>query len=283
MKTTTRILCTALLLATAVTAGAKGDKEITILHTNDSHSCILPLSKHLSDTLLAGRGGYLRRVCMIKEERAKDPNLLLLDSGDFSQGSPYYTLYNGDVEVGLMNMMGYDACTIGNHEFDYGLENMARLFRQCNFHVVCANYDFSGTPVEGLVKPYTIIVRNGVKIGIFGLSPQLEGLVAADNYKGVKYLDPVKTAAKMADLLRNEKKCDVVICLSHMGWGMGEEADDQKVVAGTHGVDIVLGGHSHTYFEHLKYTGDADGMGVPVDQNGKHALFVGKISLKLKR
>ena len=282
MKTNARIFCLLIFLATFVSAGAKGKKEITILHTNDTHSCILPLSSNLADTLLAGRGGYLRRVNMIKEERKKDPKLLLFDSGDFSQGSPYYTIYKGDVEVSLMNMMGYDACTIGNHEFDFGLENMARIFRMCNFPVVCANYDFTGTPVEGLVKPYIIIKRDGIKIGIFGISPHLDGLVAAENYQGVKYLDPKEKAAEMADLLKNKEKCDVVICLSHMGWNMRDADGDQQVIGSTRNIDLVLGGHSHTYFKNLEYVNNLDGKSIPVDQNGKHALFVGKLKLEFK-
>lgn len=282
MKTNARIFCLLIFLATFVSAGAKGKKELTILHTNDTHSCILPLSSNLADTLLAGRGGYLRRVNMIKEERKKDPKLLLFDSGDFSQGSPYYTIYKGDVEVSLMNMMGYDACTIGNHEFDFGLENMARIFRMCNFPVVCANYDFTGTPVEGLVKPYIIIKRDGIKIGIFGISPHLDGLVAAENYQGVKYLDPTEKAAEMADLLKNKEKCDVVICLSHMGWNMRDADSDQQVIGGTRNIDLVLGGHSHTYFKNLEYVNNLDGKSIPVDQNGKHALFVGKLKLEFE-
>lgn len=282
MKTNARIFCLLIFLATFVSAGAKGKKEITILHTNDTHSCILPLSSNLADTLLAGRGGYLRRVNMIKEERKKDPKLLLFDSGDFSQGSPYYTIYKGDVEVSLMNMMGYDACTIGNHEFDFGLENMARIFRMCNFPVVCANYDFTGTPVEGLVKPYIIIKRDGIKIGIFGISPHLDGLVAAENYQGVKYLDPKEKAAEMADLLKNKEKCDVVICLSHMGWNMRDADGDQQVIGSTRNIDLVLGGHSHTYFKNLEYVNNLDGKSIPVDQNGKHALFVGKLKLEFE-
>ncbi len=282
MKTNTRIFCLLIFLATFLSAGAKGKKEITILHTNDTHSCILPLSSNLADTLLAGRGGYLRRLNMIKEERKKDPKLLLLDSGDFSQGSPYYTIYKGDVEVGLMNMMGYDACTIGNHEFDFGLENMARIFRMCHFPVVCANYDFTGTPVEGLVKPYIIIKRDGIKIGIFGISPRLDGLVAAENYQGVKYLDPKEKATEMADLLKNKEKCDVVICLSHMGWNMRDEDGDQQVIGNTRNIDVVLGGHSHTYFKNLEYVKNLDGKSIPVDQNGKHALFVGKLKLEFE-
>ena len=124
-------------------AVAKKQKQLVILHTNDTHSTIQPVSAQLPDTMKAGRGGALRRIAMLKEERAKDPDLLLFDSGDFSQGSAYYTMFKGDVEVGLMNRMGYDAVTIGNHEFDFGLENMARLFRMATFPVVCTNYDFT--------------------------------------------------------------------------------------------------------------------------------------------
>lgn len=277
-----RLLCLSFLLAATLAGTAKGKKELVILHTNDTHSCIYPLSSNLADTTLAGRGGYLRRINMIKQEREKAPELLLFDSGDFSQGSPYYTLFKGDIEVNLMNMMGYDACTIGNHEFDYGLENMARLFRMCKFPVLCANYDFTGTPVEGLVKPYTIIKRNGIKIGIFGLSPKMDGLVDYKNCKGVKFIDPVQKAGEMADLLKKKMKCDVVICISHIGWDMGKLTDDQDVIGGTRNIDIVLGGHSHTYLEKPKFVKNADGKDIPVDQNGKHALYVGKIIMQYK-
>lgn len=159
-----RIL-TILTIAVAVTltAAAKG-RQLLILHTNDTHSCVLPLNPNLADTMLAGRGGFLRRAAMIDQMRKEDKDLLLLDSGDFSQGSPYYTMFKGDVEIELMNIMGYDAATIGNHEFDFGLENMARIFRKAKFPIVCANYDFTGTVVEGLVKPYVIIKRKGVRI-----------------------------------------------------------------------------------------------------------------------
>ena len=169
----------ALCLMMSLTAGAQ--KELVILHTNDTHSCIMPLSKNLADTMLAGRAGFLRRVAMLKDERRKNPDLLLFDSGDFSQGSPYYTLFKGDVEVGLMNRMGYDAGTIGNHEFDFGLENMARVFGKLNFPVVCANYKFSQYGLDKLVKPYIILKRKGLRIGVFGLSPELDGLVDRKN------------------------------------------------------------------------------------------------------
>ena len=143
-----------MIMAFAMEASAKG-KRIVILHTNDTHSCVYPLNSNLADTMLAGRGGFVRRAVMVKAERKKNPALLLLDSGDFSQGSSYYTLFKGDVEVGLMNMMGYDAAAIGNHEFDFGLDNMARLFKKAEFPIVCANYDFTGTVLEGVVKPYS--------------------------------------------------------------------------------------------------------------------------------
>lgn len=273
---THRYIVTTLFLMLALTISAQ--KHLTILHTNDTHSTIFPLSEQLADTMLAGRGGFLRRVAMVKKERAKDPRLLLLDSGDFSQGSAYYTLYKGDVEIGLMNLMGYDAATIGNHEFDFGLDNMARIFRQAKFPIVCANYDFTGTPVEGLVKPFIILHRNGLKIGIFGICPQMKGLVDEHKCEGVRFLDPSSTALKVATVLKQEKHCDLVICLSHLGWNiMG--IDDQHMLAGARNIDLVLGGHSHTYFTTLQYAPDMDGRLVPDDQNGKHAIYVGKLNL----
>ncbi len=277
-----RIL-TILTIAVAVTltAAAKG-RQLLILHTNDTHSCVLPLNPNLADTMLAGRGGFLRRAAMIDQMRKEDKDLLLLDSGDFSQGSPYYTMFKGDVETELMNIMGYDAATIGNHEFDFGLENMARIFRKANFPIVCANYDFTGTVVEGLVKPYVIIKRKGVRIGIFGLSPKLDGLVMASTCAGVRYSDPIKTANAVADKLKNEEKCDVVICLSHLGW---DEAglNDMEMMAKTRNIDLVLGGHSHSYFKMLNHVRNLDGKDVPNDQNGKHGIFVGKITLSLEK
>lgn len=270
-----------LLLFTAV--GAYAQKHLEVLHTNDTHSCIMPLNPNLADTAVAGRGGFLRRVAMIKEERAKNPDLLLIDSGDFSQGSPFYTMFKGDVEIGLMNLMGYDAVTIGNHEFDFGLENMARIFKMAKFPVVCANYDFTGTCVEGLVKPYVIIKRNGLKIGLFGLSPQLEGLVDLSKCKGVTYLDPVEVGNRVAAELKHDKKCDVVICVSHLGWLRPDEMGDQKLLASSKDIDLVLGGHSHSYFKALRYVNNADGKAVPVDQNGKNAMYVGKLTLSFDK
>ena len=272
------LLMTVALLVGAAPADAK-KKHLLILHTNDTHSCVMPLNANLADTALAGRGGYLRRLEMIRQERNTHPDLLLFDSGDFSQGSPYYNLFKGDVEVGLMNKMGYDAATIGNHEFDFGLDNMARIFRLAEFPIVCANYDFTGTVVEGLVKPYIILKRQGLKIGVFGLAPMLESLVDDANCPGVKYLDPVATAQQMIKELK-KKKCDVIICLSHLGWKIQGTTDDD-VIPQTAGLDLVLGGHSHSYLEQLEYVNDQTGKPVPVDQNGKHAIWVGRIEMEL--
>lgn len=257
---------------------AEAQKRLTILHTNDTHSTIMPLNRNLADTMLADRGGFLRRIAMIKEERQKDPDLLLFDSGDFSQGSAYYSMFEGDVEIGLMNQMRYDAVTIGNHEFDFGLDNMVRIFRQARFPIVCSNYDFAGTELSDIVKSYIIIKRKGVKIGVFALCPPLEGLVFTKNYGQLRFLDPVEKTREMVDILRNKKKCDYVICLSHLGWG-STEYPDQRFIENTRGVDLVLGGHSHTYFECMEYVNNIDGRPVPVDQNGKHAAFVGKLLL----
>ena len=263
-------------------ASAKKHKQLVILHTNDTHSTIFPINDQLPDTVKAGRGGFLRRMAMLKEERAKHPDLLYFDSGDFFQGSAYFTMFKGDVEIGLMNQMGIDASTIGNHEFDFGLDNMAEMFRKATFPILCANYDFTGTVMEGVTKPWIVIKRNGVKIGVFAVCPKLEGLVSEKNCPGVKYLDPARVALETATMLKQEQKCDIVICISHLGWNSGRGEDDQYMIKGSRHIDLVLGGHTHTYMEHLEYWNNLDGKPVPVDQNGKSGCFVGKIIIDLK-
>lgn len=269
-------------LMTIISVGAKTKKQLVVLHTNDTHSCIMPLNMNLDNKDIAGRGGFLRRVNMLKEQRQQHPDLLLFDSGDFSQGSGFYTLFRGEVEIGLMNQMGYDAVTIGNHEFDFGLENLAKLFRMATFPVVCSNYDFTGTPCEGLVKDYITIKRNGLKIGVFALGAPLKGLVSNANCKGVKFLDPAETAQRYIDILRKQEKCDVVICLSHLGWQVSEYPD-QQFIRETEGCDLVLGGHTHTYMPTVEYTADKTGKMIPDDQNGKHGVFVGKLVLTFEK
>lgn len=267
--------CCALLATTSAFA----QKSITLLHTSDTHSCIEPISKNDLNADQAGKAGYLRRAALVDSLRNITPDLLLLDCGDFSQGSAYYSLFKGEVEVKLMNLMRYDACAIGNHEFDNGLENMARLFRMAQFPIICSNYDFTGTPVEGLVKPYTIIERGGLRIGILGVSPRLEGLVAKATYGNTRYTDPAEAAQPIVDLLRKQEKCDLVICLSHLGYTDTPESDI-TFIQKTRGIDVVLGGHSHTYFPQVKYLPNADGHLIPLDHQGKNARFVGKIVLE---
>lgn len=281
-------LAFAMLAMQPAEAQAKGEKtskpvkQLVVLHTNDTHSCVMPINPNLADTAMANRGGYLRRVAMIKEERKAIPDLLLFDSGDFSQGSPYYSLFKGDVEVGLMNEMKYDAATIGNHEFDFGIDNMVRIFKMAKFPIVCANYDFTGTELASIVKPYVILHRQGVKIGVFGLCPELKGLVSEANYGVIKYENPVEKGREMAEFLKKKEKCDVIICLSHLGWDVDGD-DDTEMIPGSRYIDLVLGGHSHTYFKDLQYVKDLDGKPVPVDQNGKSAIWVGKMVLDLSK
>lgn len=280
MRRLNLMICMALL--TVLSVGAKTKKQLVVLHTNDTHSCIMPLNANLDNKDIAGRGGFLRRVNMLKEQRQQHPDMLLFDSGDFSQGSGFYTLFRGEVEIGLMNQMGYDAVTIGNHEFDFGLDNLAKLCRMANFPVVCSNYDFTGTPCEGLVKDYITIQRNGLKIGVYALGAPLKGLVSNKNCEGVVFLDPVEVSKKYISILRQKEKCDVVICLSHLGWQISEYPDHQ-FIREIEGCDLVLGGHTHTYMPTLEYAPDKTGKLIPDDQNGKHGVFVGKLVLTFEK
>ena len=272
-----------LIFVLAVSVVAKAQKQIVILHTNDTHSTIEPVSKFSKVKEAAGKAGCVRRATMVKQLREQNPDILLFDSGDFSQGSTFYTMYKGDVEAGLMNIMGYDAATIGNHEFDFGLDNLARLARQAKFPIVCSNCDFTGTPCQDVIKKYCVVVRDGVRIGVFGLTPKIEGLVMKENIAGVKYIDPIQATKEMVSVLRDKERCDIVVCLSHLGWKLAPEyIDDQVLISSTTGIDIVLGGHSHTYMKEMEWVDNAEGKSIPVDQNGKHGAFVGKITLKLE-
>lgn len=267
-----------------VSLNAVAQKNVVILHSNDCHSQILPFNKNLADKSKADLGGFARRVAFVKQQREKDPDLLLFDSGDFSQGSSYYNLYKGDVEIGLMNIMRYDAATIGNHEFDFGLDNMARIFRMAKFPIVCANYDFTGTLLEDIVKPYVVIIRNGLRIGVFGLSPKLDGLVVSENYGSIRYLDPVEVTKDVVRKLRGNEKCDIVVCLSHLGWKTGdEEPSDERLVPLTEGIDVVLGGHTHTYLKEAEMqVANVSGKKVYVSQNGKSGMYISRFDIKLQ-
>ena len=270
-----------LVSADSVSSGQSG-KQLFILHTSDTHSRIEPISAEAADEY-AGMGGVVRRAGFVKQFRGKHPDMLLLDCGDISQGTPYYNFFKGELEVKMMNLMGYDAMTIGNHEFDFGLENMAELFRMADFPVVCSNYDVTGTVLEGLVKPYITLVREGVKIGIFGLAPKMEGLVQADKCEGIVYNDPIVAAQEVTDLLRTKEGCDVVICLSHLGFRLKNEVCDEKLAAATRGIDVILGGHSHTFMEKPAFCLNAEGKSIPVLHTGRSGIFVGELDLTLTK
>lgn len=268
-------------LCICCTLAAQDVKELLILHTNDTHSRVEPIPVTDPNPEYAGKAGFVRRATLIKEKREKNKDLLLFDCGDFSQGSPFYNMFKGEVEVKLMNVMGYDAGTIGNHEFDFGLDNMARLFQMATFPIVCANYGVEGTVLEGLVKPYVVLEREGVKIGVFGLSPALEGLVQAKNCAGIVFESPIEAAQRVANQLKEEEKCNLVICLSHLGW-KGTPYSDETLIPNTRNIDIVLGGHSHSLFDETLYYKNMDGKEIPLQQMGKNGAYVGKMTVEMK-
>ena len=259
-------------LAILLCCGANAQNRITILHTNDTHSCIEPEK--------SGNAGVLNRALLIEKiaDSVGKDNILLFDCGDFSQGSLYYNSFKGSTEIELMNAMGYDAGTIGNHEFDFGLDNLARLMKMANFDFVCANYDFTGTICEGLAKPYTIIERGSKRIGVFGLSPDPKGLVSQENYVGVTFISPIEAAKKCIAELK-AKGCDVIVCLSHLGWKIKNEYNDERLTAETAGIDIILGGHSHDYFEEPLVYKNLEGKDVLMQQMDKNGRHMGVVNL----
>ena len=259
-------------LAILLCCNVKAQECITILHTNDTHSCIEPEKN--------GNAGVLNRALLIESiaDSVGRDNMLLLDCGDFSQGSLYYNCFKGSTEIELMNAMGYDAGTLGNHEFDFGLENLARLLRMAKFDVLCANYDFTGTVCEGLIKQYTIIERGGKKIGIFGISPDPKGLVAQENYEGITFISPIEAANRCVARLK-AKGCNAIVCLSHLGWKINNEYNDERLVAETAGIDIILGGHSHDYFEQPLTYKNSEGKDVIIQQMGKNGRYLGFANL----
>lgn len=277
-----RICCLFAALCICSALAAQDIKELLILHTNDTHSRIEPIPATDPNPEYAGKAGFVRRATLIKEIRKQNKDLLLFDCGDFSQGSPFYNMFKGEVEVKLMNEMGYDAGTIGNHEFDFGLDNMARIFKMAQFPIVCANYDVKGTVLEGIVKPYVVLERNGMRIGVFGLSPVLEGLVQAKNCEGVVFEDPIEAARRVARILKEQEKCDLVVCLSHLGW-QGEPYSDETLIPNTRYIDIVLGGHSNSYFDKTLFYKNLDGEEIPLQQMGKNAVYVGEMKVKMKK
>ena len=280
-----RVLLVITSIIICINLSAQQVKELMILHTNDTHSRVEPVNKHDANKDQADKGGYVRRASFIKQMRAENKDLLLFDCGDFSQGTPFYNMFKGEVEIKLMNEMGYDAATIGNHEFDFGLENMARLFKMAKFPFVCANYIVKGTVLENLVKPYVVIERKGMKIGVFGLSPKMEGLVQADKCKGIVFEEPYAVANRIAEYLKKREHCDAVVCLSHLGWKASPNNPlcDEELVAKTRNIDLILGGHSHSLIIPPVYYKNLDGKEIPVTQAGKNGIYVGKINLNFER
>ena len=261
------------LLSSFFLAACTPQDHLTILHTNDTHSQVEPKAN--------GQGGYARRMGLIREERKADKHLLLVDAGDFCQGTPFFNFYHGRVEINAMNRMGYDAATLGNHEFDNGLDTLAEVLKTAKFPVVCANYDFTGTALEGIIKPFTIVRKGGLKIGIFGLGCDPKGLIADKNFLPVQYLEPYPIAQAMADTLRAQG-CDIVVCLSHMGtYGKApEDVCDVSMLGCTRGIDVVIGGHTHQLYDHVRVA-NLDGDSIPVAQMSKSGAYLGKIMLFL--
>jgi len=261
------------VLAVLVCSACSQPDHLTILHTNDTHSQVEPKAN--------GQGGYARRMGLIQQERLADKNLLLVDAGDFSQGTPYFNFYHGRVEIDAMNRMGYDAATLGNHEFDNGLDTLAEVLKTATFPIVCANYDFTGTVLEGLVKPYTIIRRGGLRIGVFGLGCDPKGIITDKNFAPARYIEPYEVAQTTADTLRAQG-CDIVVCLSHMGSlpAAMTHTNDSVLVSRTRGIDVVIGGHTHCKYDHLRVA-NIDGDTIPLCQMGKSGAFLGKIVLSL--
>ena len=248
---------------------------LTILHTSDTHSCIEPDSK-------TGLGGVMRRAAFVEQMRKHNPQALMVDCGDFSQGSLYYNLFKGETEVMIMNVIGYDVATIGNHEFDFGLDNMMRIFALAEFPIVSTNYDFSGTVLDSLVRDYHIIRTDGVRIGFVGVGPKLEGLVAEANCRGVGYRDPIAAADSVAAVLKEEKDCDVVVCLSHLGWKT-DGIDDEHFIQSTRHIDLVLGGHTHSYFTEPLYYKNLDGHDILLMHVGKNGQYVSETTIVLEK
>lgn len=262
-------------LAVLACAPALPAQDLVILHTNDTHSQIEPIRVGYNK----GRGGVERRLQYIDSVRAKygRKKVLLLDAGDFNQGTPYYTMAHGDLEVELVNLMGYDVFTLGNHEFDNGQEDLARRLKKCKHTTVTCNYDFSNTPLKKLVKPYTIVRRGGMKIGIVGATCYLEGVVLKSALDNLVRLNAIEEVNRWADYLKNKKHCDLVILLSHLGYegGTPDRPSDVLMVENSRNIDIVIGGHSHTYLKEAREVRDLDGKVVPITQCGGQGIVVG--------
>lgn len=253
-------------------------KKITILHTNDVHSHIDPFPP--TDPKNPNMGGVARRASLIQDIRKENPNVLLLDAGDIFQGTPYFNYYGGELEFKLMSMLQYDLATMGNHDFDNGIDGFYAQLPHAKFDFVSANYDFKNTVLNDIVKPYKIFVKDGIKIGVFGLGVELQGLVDKKLYKETVYNDPVETATEMTRILKHEQKCDLVICLSHIGFKYNNEPEricDILLARRTKDIDLIIGGHTHTFLSKPVIEKNLDGKEVLINQVGCYGINLGRI------
>lgn len=266
------------VLVSILAATALGfSQDLVILHVNDTHSHEEPLRDGGAQ---GGMGGVIERAAYVDSVRTAvgKKNVLLLHAGDYSQGTSYFTELGGDIEIDLINAMKYDVVTLGNHEFDNGIEELARRLGNLKCPVVCANYDFSELVLGKYVKPYAIVRKGGMKIGVIGLLTDVTRVVQKSIADKMKRFDDIEVANKWADYLKNEEHCDMVIALTHIGFdsvGM----NDPVLVAGTRNIDLVVGGHSHTFLTDAEYRNNLDGRPVPIVQDGCWGLFVGQVDV----
>ena len=255
-------------------------KRITILHTNDMHSRIEPFSSGS----FKGIGGMAQRSSIINEIRKKEKNVLLFDAGDIFQGTPYFNFYGGELEFKLMSQMKYDAATLGNHDFDNGLDGLKKQLKHASFPFVCANYDFSRTILKNSFKPYKIFLKDGIKIGVFGIGVELNGLVPKELYKETKYLDPLIEANKISDKLKNKIGCDLIVCLSHLGLMYNSnKVSDLLIAQKSKHIDLIIGGHTHSFLEKPILETNLDGKKVIINQVGWGGINIGKIDFIFKQ
>lgn len=249
---------------------------LTVLHTNDVHSRLEPFP--MDGSKLEGLGGVAARAAQIAAIRKETEHVLLLDAGDIFQGTPYFNLYKGEPEIKAMSMMGYDAATMGNHDFDAKVEGFAAQLPHANFPILTANYDFTDTPLESKTLPYTVIRKGAIKIGIFGLGIQLKGLVPDDAYGKTKYLEPIQVARTTVDRLRKREHCDMVICLSHLGYEYNyNKVSDLILAKETEGIDLIIGGHTHTFLEEPTIMKNRKGENVIINQVGWGGVKLGRL------
>lgn len=256
----------------------KKQRHITILHTNDTHSHIEPFEpNHYRN---ANKGGVAKRATLIEQIRKENENTLLLDAGDIFQGTPYFNYFGGELEFKLMSMLKYDVATIGNHDFDNSIEGLYKQLPHAKFDFVSANYDFKNTILDTHVKPYKIIIKDGIKIGIFGLGIELEGLVGKKMYKETGYLNPVEITQDITTKLKDEEQCDLIICLSHLGYYYKKNPDkisDLNLAKITKNIDLIIGGHTHTFLPKPTIVKNIDGKNMLVNQVGCYGINLGRV------